>query len=79
MTQRKDNYRAALKRDAGARGGNGIVIRTRPVCLTIDLAPGLQRSLDRIGGHPAMRLATLGASMTAQAVGRRADRVRKLF
>jgi hypothetical protein len=54
-SQRKDSYRAALQRTpATPRSSGGFVIRTRPICVTVDLAPGLHRALRRWTSVPGL-------------------------
>ncbi len=60
MSQRKESYRAALQRNpATPPTPSAIVIRTRPVCVTIDVDPGLRRIVNRLTRYPADVLRTL--------------------
>jgi len=56
VRQRKDSYRAAMHRKpVSPPSPEGIVIRTRPVSVTIDLDPGLRRALTRLAPAGVVR------------------------
>jgi hypothetical protein len=86
MSQRKDSYRAALRRNPGTSPSpSGIVIRTKPVSVTIDLDPGVRRMLTRLARYPvALRPANLRSAAPDAAIagvlrtfGRQLSRVRR--
>ena len=79
MTERKDSYRAALQRKPSTPRTTGtFVIRTKPVCVTIDLAPGLQHAIRRCADQPVTRLATAEAAV-GDFVRTVTGRIRRLF
>jgi hypothetical protein len=56
MTRRKDSYRAAMQRQPAAPPSpEGIVIRSRPVSVTIDLDPRLRRALTHLAPATVVR------------------------
>ncbi|MEU8587274.1 hypothetical protein AB0C59_09770 [Streptomyces sp. NPDC048664] len=65
MNQRKDTYRAALKRepDAAPRTARVTQLRTRYVRVTIEFDAGLTRDLVRWAEAPVSALARAGAAV----------------
>lgn len=65
MTQRKNSYRAALRRDEAApRAARVTTLHSRYVRVTIELAPELHRELTRLGQAPAAVFTLAGATIS---------------
>jgi hypothetical protein len=66
MNQRKDNYRAALRRgqaDQGPHTPKATTLSSRFVRITIEIDPDVQRNLDRWVVPPVALLTNTGAAV----------------
>jgi hypothetical protein len=78
MNQRKDSYRAALKRedDCATRPAKVVALRNRYVSVTIEVAPELRGELTKWVGAPVSAIVLTGSTVvrTLSAIVSRAPR-----